>query len=164
MSFEQRFTYRCTTLEPVQQAIVQTDQDRIVLDLVDQSTGGFGIQSLQNLNLQPGQIIKLRTGSGWSECEVVHQESEQGTTRIGLRRLTELPDPRLAAAVEMTSLPPLALGRSLQNAGSPLAQALSTAVLVALGFWIAVSYPVWLPVLQEFFALVSSAAQSLQRD
>ena len=159
MSTEHRTSYRCSTADSSQKAVLKVGREQWIVDLLDQSSGGFAISTLEKVALEPGQTIALRTNVGWSECEVIRVSAEQQATRIGLRRLHELLDPRLEQELHRSSMPAFA-ARGLKGSASPLACILGAALCLVIGFWIVVSNSVWLPKLQELLKIKPAASQS----
>jgi hypothetical protein len=150
MSTNQRSSFRCQTIDPDQQAILQIGRKQVVVTLLDQSVGGFALQAPRRTRIGLGQVVTVRTNMGWSEAEVVHIEQEATLTRIGLRRLQELPDPRCEAALHANSLQ-FKAGRSLQSSGGALSRMFGWGLVLIAAFWISASHAVWLPPLQGWW-------------
>lgn len=151
MKSNQRSTYRCRTIEPSQRAVLKVGRKQVVVELLDESMGGFAVQSLDRIRVKFGQVLKLRTRVGWSVVEVIHIARLGSRSRIGLRRLDDLPDPRLTAALHRNSFPGARAGRKLQSTEGFLSQALGIGLVVIVGFWIAATHSIWRPKVSEWF-------------
>jgi hypothetical protein len=57
--------------------------------LINESAGGFLIEVERDLRFRIGAEMKLRTRDGWQDVRVAHRQSEHGRTRIGLQRMGE---------------------------------------------------------------------------
>lgn len=93
MHNEQRTSYRCAA-GPSQQALLKVRGRDFPVTLADQSAGGIAVEYEGRLKATVGETMRVRTCTGWTEATVVHFQVVAGTTRIGLERAGELPDPR----------------------------------------------------------------------
>lgn len=94
MSDNERTTYRCASPPPGQKAVLKLrGRDHVVM-LYDQSAGGITVEFAGRLKAKVGDVVRVRTCTGWTEATIVHRHVEDGTTRLGLERFGELPDPR----------------------------------------------------------------------
>lgn len=94
MSDNQRTTYRCASPPPGQKAVLKLGGRDHVVMLFDQSAGGIAVEFDGRLKAKVGDVVRIRTCTGWTEATVVHRQVAEGATRLGLERFNELPDPR----------------------------------------------------------------------
>jgi PilZ domain len=58
--------------------------------LVDESAGGFAINTTDILGVKVGQVVLLRTMGGWTQSRVVRIRPEADGTHMGLERIRDL--------------------------------------------------------------------------
>lgn len=150
MKSNQRNTYRCASIDPEQRAVLKVGRKQIVVELVDQSMGGFAVRGLGKIRVKMGQVVRLRTSNGWSIVEVIHVSQEGKRSRIGLRRLDDLPDPRLMAAAHRNSFGGHRRYGS-EASGGLLSRVLGLGLVAMAAFWITASQSVWLPKVTEWY-------------
>ena len=88
-------------------AVLEVDRRRVPVQVRDESAEGFAVAASRDPRVQAGDVVRLRTESGWSEVQVVHVDSGQPAGsdgdpqahkgqpafRLGLKRLRDLPAP-----------------------------------------------------------------------
>ena len=138
MKEEKRTSFRCKGFAGSPKAVLQINKKEIVVDLDDQSAGGFAVSSNKRIPVREGSNLLIRTSAGWCEATVAYKEKHEGMMRVGLERICDLPDPRDRCVRG---------GRhaAISNAKStPSGTILSMMLVLGLTFWIAVMGLAWL--------------------
>jgi hypothetical protein len=131
MTTDQRNSFRCPSTDDGQKAVLQVGQRQVVVLLTNQSAGGFSVTAEGNLRVREGQVLLMRTSAGWFQAQVIHKQTSDGQTSLGLIRLADLPDPRDAQLIKRG-------GRKFERAGSGSTSAgslLLVAIVAGLAFW-----------------------------
>lgn len=152
MSTNNRECFRCPAPDDGASAVLELGQRQLIVELIDQSAGGFAIRTAAKSRLRVGQTVKLRTNTGWCEALVVHVERVDDDLRVGLQRTGDLSDPREDLALTRNSLPPLISqsGTSLGEKRGLLGSFLAVMLALIVCFWVAVSYPVWFSAISQW--------------
>ena len=131
MTIEQRNSYRCPSAEDGQKAVIKVGQRKVVVELVNQSAGGFSVTAKGNLRVREGKVVLVRTSAGWFQAQVIHKETSGGQTSLGLIRLADLPDPRDAQLVKSGGCKLGRAGSGSTSAGSLL----MLTIVFGVAFW-----------------------------
>ena len=89
---EKRSSFRCPIQTNAGPALLKIGSKEYVVQLVEESAGGFGVVAEQAPKLKEGQEALLATTSGRCEVAVTHITEVGEKTRIGLSRLADLDD------------------------------------------------------------------------
>ncbi|MBC8350706.1 MAG: hypothetical protein H8E66_01885 [Planctomycetes bacterium] len=131
MSTEQRHSFRCPSPDEGQKAVIKIAQREVVVELTNQSSGGFSVTAKGGLRIREGKVLLVRTSAGWFQARVIHKQKSGGWTTLGMVRLADLPDPRDARLVKPG-------GRKFEGVGSGSTSAgtlLLVTIIAGLGFW-----------------------------
>lgn len=91
MSANRRQAFRCAVAEPDARALLRISEGEVIVQIVDESAGGFGVISDRELVVHEGELAGLTTRRGQSICRVVRVEyGDDETTSIGLQRVSEI--------------------------------------------------------------------------
>lgn len=86
---DRRTSFRCRTqLEDV--AILRTDKTDLVVTVVEESSGGFGVYCPQQASLKPGCEADLAMRRGACRVRVAHISRKGAGHHVGLERLSEM--------------------------------------------------------------------------
>jgi hypothetical protein len=92
MSENRRQAYRYATM-PDARALLRTSDGEVVVQIVNESASGFGVEADRELALNIGELTGLTTKSGQSICRVIRVEHDElGKTIVGLQRISEVAD------------------------------------------------------------------------
>lgn len=91
MEHNQRQSFRAPIDTGHKSARLFTRRAEVLVFLVDESAGGFGIMTDLSISLSDGETVWLQTATGCSEARVVNSTMEVGAKRFGLQRLRDLP-------------------------------------------------------------------------
>ncbi len=89
-SIERRDSFRCQVPESKAPAIVRAGKTDIVVRVLEESAGGFGITCDHRPSVKTGQIVSMATGAGYCEAKIVHVTKKEDSYHIGLQRLREV--------------------------------------------------------------------------
>lgn len=93
MFTNRRQAFRCAVAEPDAQALLRLCAGEVVVQVVNESANGFGVESERELVVHEGELAGLTTKAGQSICRVVRVEiDDQGHTSVGLQRISEIAD------------------------------------------------------------------------
>jgi hypothetical protein len=104
MDTDQRKSFRILVPAGQKQAVLKVGRKDVTVRVVDSSAGGFAIASGENLDVEKGDSLLLRTSAGWHEVRVVRHESFSDGVLLGVERLSDLDDPREVESVTSGSL------------------------------------------------------------
>ena len=104
MDPDQRKSFRILVPAGQKQAVLKLGRKDVTVRVVDASAGGFAVASGENLAVEKGDTLLLRTSAGWHEVRVVRHESFTDGVLIGVERLNDLNDPREVESVTSGSL------------------------------------------------------------
>lgn len=133
MTPEQRHSYRCESIDERQKAVIKVNGRDLVVQLMNQSAGGFSVSTSNKLRVREGKTVRVRTSAGWFEAQVVHKQVVDGNTVLGLVRIGDLADPRDAQLVKPG-------GRRFEvtgGGGTTPGAFLMLMIVAALAFWCA---------------------------
>ena len=138
-----RTSFRCPNTDADSCAVLRHGRKDRQVELVDQSAQGFSVTG-DRLKGRIGQRMLLRTPQGWSEVEVARREQDSKRITLGLKRISDLADPRelkqeASASLVLwgTHVPRPIGGVSLSGT------LLLSAVVAVLGFWVAIFGYAW---------------------
>ncbi len=131
MTTEQRNSYRCGSIGESQKAVLKIRNREVVVSLTNQSAGGFSVTTTQNLHVNKGKTLLVRTSAGWFEAEVVHKQVAGGNTTLGLVRLADVADRRDAELVN----PGGGLFEQTGKAAAKSSELLMLTIVAAIAFW-----------------------------
>jgi len=131
MTTEQRNSYRCPNVDEAQKAVIKIGHREIVVDLTNQSAGGFSVVAKGKLRVREGDVLFVRTSAGWFQAQVVYRNTVSGKTTLGLNRVADLPDPRDSQLVKPGGRKYEAVGSGSTSAGSLL----MFTIVAGLAFW-----------------------------
>lgn len=131
MTIEQRNSYRCPNVDKAQKAVIKIGQREVVVELTNQSAGGFSIVAKGKLRVREAQVLFVRTSAGWFQAQVIYRKCQDGRTTLGLNRVADLPDPRDAQIVKSGGRKFEAVGSGSTSAGSLL----MFTIVAGLAFW-----------------------------
>jgi hypothetical protein len=94
METDQRKSFRILVPAGLEQAVLKVGRKKVTVRVVDSSAGGFAVASSENLTVEKGDTLLLRTSAGWHEVRVVRHESFTDGVLLGVERLSDLDDPR----------------------------------------------------------------------
>ncbi|MEX0819864.1 MAG: hypothetical protein WD070_09720, partial [Pirellulaceae bacterium] len=80
MTTEKRNSYRCPNFDEGQKAVIRVGRRTIVVELMNQSAGGFSVTAPRRLRIRPGQVLLMRTAAGWFQAQVIHKQIRDGRT------------------------------------------------------------------------------------
>ncbi len=131
MSDNRRQAFRCATAQGDARALLRISEGEVVVRIVDESAGGFGVKSEQELVICEGELAGLTTSSGQSICRVTRVEfDDSGATSVGLQRVSEIAEePRLAGNRALFTR---WFGRSVRSAVGLLAFGVGLGAMVGL--------------------------------
>jgi hypothetical protein len=89
---ERRATFRCPVQSHDGPALLKVSGKELVVQLIEESAGGFGVVATQVKGLREGQEAMLTTTAGRYEVRIAHLTQVGETTRVGLNRLADLND------------------------------------------------------------------------
>lgn len=133
MSDNRRTAFRCVTPDEFL-AIVRRGKKDVECQLVDQSAGGFAI--VGRLRAKVGQKFQLRTYRGWSEVEVTRAERDGKDSKLGLKVLRELPDPRDRTRTSLS----LFSNKVSGGYATQVVPLMTIAITAVLGFWVYMAF------------------------
>ena len=91
MSDNRRQAFRCAVPDLDARALLRISEGEVVVQVVDESAGGYGVESDRELAVREGELAGLTTKSGQSICRVVRVEyHDDGKTGVGLQRISEI--------------------------------------------------------------------------
>ena len=91
MSDNRRQAFRCAVADVDARALLRISEGEVVVQVVDESAGGYGVESDRELAVREGELAGLTTESGQSICRVVRVEyHDDGKTAVGLQRISEI--------------------------------------------------------------------------
>ncbi|MCE5267770.1 MAG: hypothetical protein LLG00_07780 [Planctomycetaceae bacterium] len=89
-SSDRRGSYRFPAADALLARLVVGEKSCDV-QITDESAGGFGVRTCEPLEVNQGDVVQLRTDSGWFELRVARVEQPDGEVALGLERIRELP-------------------------------------------------------------------------
>lgn len=103
---DRRRTFRCRIRDLRWDAALKVGWRKVPARVLNESAEGFAVVALRHPRVEAGDVVQLRTPSGWSEARVVYVKRDasaadggtpgnrpKGPVRLGLKRLGDLPLP-----------------------------------------------------------------------
>src|SRR5690349_21148714 len=84
---EQRQSIRLPVPEELDEAVLRIGRRTIIAQLLDASSGGFGVRVDDKAGLFSGQTLILGSGNGWCRVRVAHLRSDEEGIYVGLERV-----------------------------------------------------------------------------
>lgn len=88
---ERRSSYRMASFEETKVAKLKVGKKIIKVTIVDESAGGFLIETDKSLSVKPPNQVELFTSGGAHLLRVAWKRNVEGCTRLGLQRLFQAP-------------------------------------------------------------------------
>lgn len=87
---DRREFFRCDLTKLGDNAVLRTRQRDYLVDMLEESAGGFALFSELAVNAQQGDVLSMAYRGGIFEVEVAHISGGDEGVRIGLKRIKEL--------------------------------------------------------------------------
>eukprot|EP00913_Durusdinium_trenchii_P023327 g21905.t1 len=92
---DRRATYRFPVRERAETGTLKAESERIDVELVNVSSGGFGVRTGTELPIEVGKEFRLEANTGKHDVVVTHTRDRDEGRELGLRRLRDLHDEEL---------------------------------------------------------------------
>ena len=93
MHEDKRHSYRYPVQEGFRSAIVKIGRQELLVQLVEESAGGFSLTCDSPFAFKAGQEALLQNSGGVYQVEIAHVTKHEETTRVGLKRLASVSQP-----------------------------------------------------------------------
>lgn len=87
---ERRKAFRIRCLEGRDVALLRVGREDVEVQLQNESSCGFGVACPPDLQFSVGQVLHLRTVSGWFQVKTIRVETTPEAILVGLDRLREV--------------------------------------------------------------------------
>ena len=102
MDSDQRKSFRILAPTGQDHAVLKVGGRSRTVRIVDSSAGGFALATREALAVKSGDVLPLRTNSGWHSVRVVRHESFSDGMLMGVQLLGDIDDPRQLAILSGT--------------------------------------------------------------
>jgi hypothetical protein len=143
MSAEKRQSFRCPTATNGQTAFLRIRGREFPVNVLDISAGGMSVRATQRIKARIGQNACLESPAGISEVEIVSLRPAGPGTRIGLRRINDLPDARALKTHGASGRLAARRTKTHQIAGA-LGVAVGVALWAVICLWLDILHLPWL--------------------